>query len=330
MSPLPVDVVDALVRMGMARSGEAVGGEALTGGVSSEIYRVDLPGGSVCVKRALARLKVAAVWEAPVERNRFERAWLELASTVIPGSVPVVLAHDDAAGLFVMTYLDPAAHPVWKTELRDGRVDPAFAAAVGDRLGAVHAATADRPELAERFPTEVLFDALRLDPYLGATARAHPSLAARIDELRARTAGTRRVLVHGDVSPKNVLVAATGPILLDAECATVGDPAFDLAFCANHLLLKGVWRPAHGAAYRAALRALVAAYLARVDWEPAAVVEARAASLLPALLLARVDGTSPVEYLDDAGRAQVRAAATGLLAGPAPTTIAEVGERWTR
>jgi len=327
---LPADVVEALVRLGMATSGESVGGEALTGGVSSEIYRVDLAAGPVCVKRALARLKVAAVWEAPVERNRYERAWLELAAAVVPGRVPAVLAHDDAAGLFVMTFLDPADHPVWKGELRDGRVDPAVAAAVGRVVGTVHAATADRPGLADRFPTAGLFDALRLEPYLAATARAHPALAPRLRQLHERTAATQRVLVHGDVSPKNVLVGPEGPVLLDAECATVGDPAFDLAFCANHLLLKCAWRPEHRDDYLTALDALVGAYLPHVTWEPAAAVERRAAELLPALLLARVDGTSPVEYLDERRRSDVRAAAVGLLAGAPPATIGQVRDEWRR
>ena len=328
MPVLPADVVDALVRMGLVRPGVVPVAEALAGGVSSEIYRVATDRGPLCVKRALARLKVAAVWEAPVERNRYERAWLELAARVVPGSVPEVVAHDDQAGLFAMTYLDPTDHPVWKSELRDGRVDAAFAASVGDRLGLVHAATADRVGLADAFPTAALFAALRLDPYLAAAAAAHPALAPRLHDLYRRTAATRRVLVHGDVSPKNILVGPHGPVLLDAECATVGDPAFDLAFCANHLLLKCAWRPAHRQAYLRALDALAAAYLARVDWEPAANVEERAASLLPALLLARIDGTSPVEYLDDATRAQVRAVATAVLAGPPPTTIAQVCDVW--
>lgn len=328
MADLPDDVVDVLVRLGVVPAGTLPSGEALTGGVSSEIYRVDTPEGPVCVKRALARLKVAAVWEAPVERNRYERAWLAEAALVVPEAVPEVLAYDDDAGLFVMPYLDPVDHPVWKAELRDGRIDGAFAAAVGDVLGAVHAATADRPDLAEAFPTAPLFEALRLEPYLAATAAAHPALAPRLAELHHRTADTRRVLIHGDVSPKNVLCGPEGPVLLDAECATVGDPAFDLAFCANHLLLKGRWRPEHRRAYLRALADLVDAYRHHVDWEPVDALERRAAELVPALLLARVDGKSPVEYLDDDGRADVRAFAAELLRGEPPATIGAVSEAW--
>jgi Ser/Thr protein kinase RdoA (MazF antagonist) len=122
-------------------------------------------------------------------------------------------------------------------------------------------------------------------------------------------------LVHGDVSPKNILVDPAGrPVLLDAECAWWGDPAFDLAFCLNHLLLKCLWTPSAREGFGRCFDALAAAYLARVDWEEPAALESRAAALLPGLLLARVDGKSPVEYLGaEAQRETVRRCARQLL-----------------
>ena len=77
----------------------------LTGGVSSEIYRVDLPTGPVCVKRALAKLKVAADWRAPVERNRWEVEWMRVAGGIVPEAVPAILGEDRATGCFAMAYL---------------------------------------------------------------------------------------------------------------------------------------------------------------------------------------------------------------------------------
>jgi 5-methylthioribose kinase len=313
--------------MGLLAPGEPATVVPLTGGVSSDIQRVDTARGSFCVKRALPRLRVAAVWEAPVERNRYERAWIEHAARVVPSVVPQLLGHDDEAGLFAMTYLDPATHPVWKAALLAGHCDPGVAAAVGAAVGRVHAATADDPTVAAAFPTAGLFAALRLDPYFGVTAAAHPDVAPALDALRARTELTTRVLVHGDVSPKNVLAGPGGPVLLDAECATVGDPAFDLAFCTNHLHLKCVARPEAMPALLEAATELARAYLGEVTWEEPEAVEARAASLVPALLLARVDGASPVEYLDEPQRAFVRRAARGLLFA-APSTLAELRHRW--
>ena len=132
------------------------------------------------------------------------------------------------------------------------------------------------PTSLPRFETDELFHALRLEPYLEATARAHPDLASRLNALVETTRTTKRVLVHGDFSPKNLLIGPAGPVILDAECAWYGDPAFDLAFVLNHLLLKGAWQPQWRARYVDAFAALTAAYLAHVDWEtPASCERAR-------------------------------------------------------
>jgi len=303
----------------LRRAGLEIGPfEELSGGVSSEIWKV----GDVCVKRALPRLRVAQVWEAPIERNRYERLWLQAAAAAAPGSAPRVLAWDDAAGVFAMEYV---AFPVWKELLRQGNAEPAFAARVGRALAAIHASTADRPDVAQRFATDAIFHAIRLEPYLLASAQAHPDLKERILSLEKRTAATRVCLVHGDVSPKNILVGPRGPVFLDAECAWYGDPAFDLAFCLNHLLLKCLWVPRAKAAFLECFDALSSEYLSFVSFEN---IEQRAASLLPALLLARVDGKSPVEYLKDPDKEYVRKIARELL--PVASTLKQVRETWQR
>src|SRR5690606_4961795 len=156
-----------------------------------------------------------------------------------------------------------------------------------------------------------------IEPYLRATALRHPDLAGSLEAIADATIAGRYALVHGDVSPKNILVGPDGPIFLDAECAWYGDPAFDLAFCPNHLLLKGAWKPQWRAGYLECYRKLSGAYLSGVDWEPAAAFERRCSRLLPALWLARIDGKSPVEYLaDEVRRDQVRQAARRLLERP--------------
>ncbi|MDN0200662.1 aminoglycoside phosphotransferase family protein [Streptomyces sp. S.PNR 29] len=312
----------------LAEPGEAAQWTPLAGGVSSDLWRVDLPGRSLCVKRALARLRVAADWQAPVSRNAYEWAWMRFASRHRPDSVPELLAHDAGAGLFAMAYLPPDRYPMWKARLLDGEVDVATAAAVGEVLGSLHAASAGDAALAARFATDDNFHALRIEPYLLATAAAHPGLRDELRRIADRTAGTHLALVHGDVSPKNILVGPSGPVLLDAECAWYGDPAFDLAFCVNHLLLKTLVVPGRRADLLRAAGALAEEYLHKAGWEPRAALEARAASLLPALLLARLDGKSPVEYLtDDRDRAFVRATAGALLHTPAET-VGAVLDTW--
>jgi len=302
---------------------------ALTGGVSSDIWRVDLEDGrTLCVKRALPKLKVAADWQAPVSRNAAEWKWISFAAGVLPGIVPEPLVHDEAAGLFAMSFLDPALYPVWKQELMAGRVDVAAARRVGLSLGLLHAASAHRPDLATLFEYAENFHALRLAPYLLATAERHPALRDALHRLAQRTAASGKAVIHGDVSPKNILLGPQGPVVLDAECACWGDPAFDLAFCLNHLLLKKLVHPEGAEALHDTFRALVSAYFEVVDFEPRSELEARAAQLLPALLLARVDGKSPVEYLQtEVQRQQVRDAAAPMLVRP-PPVLAQVSDSW--
>ena len=243
--PDPV-IRDFVVLAGLVQGDPSPHFTALTGGVASDIWKVETPERTFVVKKALSRLRVAREWTAPVSRNASEVDWLVTAGAIVPDAVPRVLAHDEQAGAFAMEFLDPAEYPVWKAELRAGSANPAFAAQVGKALAAIHNATAGDEMVARRFANDAIFHAIRLEPYLEATARAHPDLADRSWRCRATPLATKRALVHGDVSPKNILVGPDGPVFLDAECAWYGDPAFDLAFCLNHLLLKmpvGTSRP---------------------------------------------------------------------------------------
>jgi aminoglycoside phosphotransferase (APT) family kinase protein len=315
-APVPAEFAEALRKLGLA-GGETLRGRPLVGGVSSDIWRIDSARGPVCAKRALAKLRVAADWRAPIARNRYEARWMEIANAARPGSAPQVLGQDPEQGVLVMSYLAPSEHALWKNLLRDGHADRATARSVGQTLARIHSYSAARPELAVQFDTDAIFFDIRLEPYLLATAERHPDLAAALRSLVAQTQTHRLALVHGDVSPKNILIGPHGPVLLDAECAWWGDPAFDIAFCLNHLLLKCLWNTPCSGLFLAAYDALAESYLQAVDWEARAVLERRAAALLPGLLLARVDGKSPVEYIDtDAQRDSVRRVATALLRQP--------------
>ncbi len=313
----------ALRRMGLAEPEERPCFEPLEGGVSSDIYRVETAAGPLCVKRALARLKVEADWRAPVERNGSEAGWLAAVNALLPDAAPRLLGQDEEAGALAMAWLEPETHPVWKAELAAGRADPAFAREVGRRLAVIHRAHESDKATAAAFATNAIFHAIRLEPYLLATAERHKDLAPELTGLAETTAARRETLVHGDVSPKNILVGPAGPVFLDAECAWYGDPAFDIAFCLNHMLLKSVWKPYHEPAYLACFRALVAGY------GPDAALEERTARLLPGLLLARIDGKSPVEYLTrEDEKARPRAFARRLLQRP-PASLGEIAAAWT-
>ena len=332
---LPAEFADWIRALGLS-STTSLSGEPLAGGVSSDIWRVDLAGGPVCVKRALSVLKVKAHWEAPIVRNQYEARWMRFAAAVVPGAVPECLASDSERGMLLMQYLPSAAYPLWKEMLRDGTIRDKDAAGVGNMLGTIHARSAAQPDLAAQFDSDSIFHAIRLDPYLGAAAIQNTDVALALEHLIQTTANTRLALVHGDVSPKNILIGPTGPVLLDAECAWWGDPVFDLAFCLNHLLLKRAWRPHWTNRYQQAFSTLLDAYRSAVLrlglWEPWEDLEARCSRLLPALLLARVDGKSPVEYLDPndqsgGQRDQIRTLARQYLRHPT-TRLEAINQGW--
>jgi aminoglycoside phosphotransferase (APT) family kinase protein len=321
-------IVNFVARSGLVPQRATLQFERLPGGVSSDIWLVRADSAVFCVKRALPRLRVAADWHAPVERNANEAEWFRTVSAFMPEVVPAVLAADAGAGMFAMGYLPPQSFEVWKTQLQHGEVIPAVAAEVGRRLARIHSRFARSPDIAAEFATDAIFHAIRLEPYLLATAQAHPDRAAALEKLAEETARTRLTLVHGDVSPKNILIGPQGPVFIDAECAWFGDPAFDLAFCLNHLLLKCLWVPAAAARLLVAFDGLTETYLAGVDWEPVECVDCRTAHLLPGLFLARIDGKSPVEYLTtEEDKNTVRRVARSLLARPADH-LADIRQVW--
>jgi hypothetical protein len=302
----------------------------LEGGVSSDIVRIELGDGIiVCAKRALSRLKVASVWEAPLERNHYEAAWLRLAGSIAPGLAPRVLAEDPLHGVFLLEYLPSADYLLWKSELLAGRFEAGIAERVAACLARVHAATWNDARVAEEFATDAGFDAIRIAPYLRTLAERTPGLAKKILAVAEQTATTRHALVHGDVSPKNILVSRRDghPVLLDAECAWFGDPAFDAAFCMNHLLLKSAHLPGLRAQLLEAAQRFLTTWLAALPAGAQEAAERRLARLLPCLLLARIDGKSPVEYLSEAKRAMVRRISRPMIA-EAPVSGGELLSRF--
>lgn len=323
------DVAAALVGMGLIHVGEEFALESLSGGVSCDVYKVVVERRRpFVVKRALPRLRVTLDWFAPPERSVAEVAWIELVSQINPDWVPKIVGEDRARHLFAMEYLAPESHPIWKVELAAGRIENGFAASVGAALASIHARTAGDDEIAKAFANNTQFHALRLEPYLLFSASRHPDLADAIAEVSADISKARIALMQGDISPKNILCGPKGPVFLDAETACYGDPAFDLAFCLNHFLLKTVWRPQWKELYAQAFAAVRRSYLSAVTWEKATAVDRRAARLLPMLLLARVDGKSPVEYLTaEQDKVFVRAAARLMIEHP-PADLDELERRY--
>ena len=274
---------------------------ALGGGVSSNVYVVTDLSHRFVVKQALASLKVKNVWHADVSRSISEQNYLSYVGKRFPGVVPALI--DSRDGYFTMEYLgDEFVN--WKELLLAGRFDSLHAALAGETLGMIHRISSSDREAEVLFNTTGLFHQLRTSPYLLTTGRRHPELRRMFEEEAERLESTRECLVHGDYSPKNILLNREKIVLLDCETAWYGDPSFDLAFLLSHLLLKALYHAPGKLGGGAAVAAAVDRYFASfgVDVDRRAEIEKRTAKLLPMLLLARVDGKSPVEYLTESSK----------------------------
>jgi hypothetical protein len=301
----------------------------LTGGVSAEIVLAKTAAGPICVKRTLPSLKVAGEWHVSPARSEAEKNWIRLAGSFLPSNVPEILGEDKQSFTFAMKYLDPTHYRNWKSLLRDGEIDDAAGVKAGEVLGTIHCRTAGDACVAAAFANDRDFMDIRLNPYFAAAALTNPDAAPALHSLIARTTSVKLALIHGDFSPKNILIGPSGPVILDAECACYGDPAFDPAFLLNHLLLKCVWKPQHAARYLDLARHFWQAYIA-VAGTLAQSTEERAVTLLPGLLLARIDGKSPVEYLTDPNvKDRVRQFAKRFLFKP-ESSLAPFLEAWRK
>jgi 5-methylthioribose kinase len=294
----------------------------LSGGVSNIVLRVDSPGKPPFVlKQCRERLRVPMEWYARLDRIWTECAALELLRAILPeGIVPEILFEDRQNYLFAMTCA-PDDAVTWKTQLMAGEIDPTVANRLGTILGTIHAEAPGHHALRGTLSDTSLFDELRVDPYYRTIARAHPDLAARIDTLidLMNRPDEERTLVLGDFSPKNILVHTKGLILLDFECAHAGDPAFDLGFFLSHILLKTIRTvlqdSSRGLKYLELTRLFLSSYLDRrhISAKVQSELMTRAIVHAAACCLARVDGKSPVEYLDARGQAVARSFAREAL-----------------
>lgn len=299
MMNIPLDLLEAL---GIA-SQDIVKIDMLGGGVSADIWRLDLAHETVVVKRARRSLKVEADWQADPKRIQSEIDWHNFVRSFLPESVPEIIAVAPEHHAFSMGLLE---YPLWKAELLKGKVKPRFAEQVAQHLVRIHSMSTTRSEIRQQFAHDDLFYALRVEPYFLTTADKHVAIGDTLRELGHNLLVTKLALMQGDISPKNILIGTASPVFLDAETACYGDPAFDMAFCLTHLMLKVLLQPKQLPILMASVRTMFSTYLAGVDWEDTGHLGERITRLLQAIMLARVDGKSPVEYLDSKQQALVR------------------------
>ena len=293
---------------------EATSIEELGGGVSNVVLRVESAAAHLpfVMKQSLEKLRVEQDWFSDRERIHRECDAIRRLHALLPaGEIPGIVFEDAANCIFAMTAAPPDALP-WKTILMSRRIDLAVAGRIGEILARMIEVSRGQDEWLAAFGDRNVFDQLRLDPYYRSTALRHPDLASFFAGLVEETLSRRYSLVHGDWSPKNLLVDPHGRVTaIDFEVIHYGDPAFDAGFLINHLLLKTVYL---GEDYRPAARLFFEKVSRAVnkDWFEPAVIRH-----LGALMLARVDGKSPAEYIrTDALRKRVRELARHIILQP--------------
>lgn len=304
---------------------------SLAGGVSSRTVLVERPGGEAWVlKQSLAKLRVAVDWFSDPQRIHCEALALRwLTELLPPGSVPAFVFEDHTEHILAMQAV-PQPHHNWKQLMLAGGLKLDHAAQFGRILGEMHRSATERfPEVEAAFCNCTFFESLRIEPYYRYTATQVHEAAPFINSLIAESLSRQDTLVHGDFSPKNILVVADKLVLLDHEVAHIGDPAFDIGFSMTHLLSKAHHLPAQRADFAEAARLYWQTYcqtVAPVVWWPG--FEARAVRHVLACLLARVAGRSPLEYLNTEERQHQREVVLRLMAAPL-YSIPDLIERFT-
>lgn len=298
----------------------------LNGGVSSEVYLVEDSGRKFVVKRALPKLNVKDDWFADIGRNTTERDYIACVNQMMPGAVPQLYFSCPEEGYFGMEFLDERFKN-WKELLVAGDARVRHAELAGNILGEVHRRTAYDDSLRKQFDTSENFRQLRIEPYLLTTGARHPSLQVFFEAEARRLETTREALVHGDFSPKNILINDDRMVLLDCEVAWYGDPAFDVAFLLNHFFLGSLYHAPKVLEHQDMVDIFWRTYAQHRSSIDANRIEGRLDLLLPMLLLARVDGKSPVEYLSSAKQDFVRAFVYKSIKSPA-SCLASLCDRW--
>lgn len=312
-----LDIEDFAALLDYLRESSRIGADEtptftrLSGGVSNRAILVERQNGSAWVlKQALPRLRVSVEWLSDPRRIEREAAGMrELATLAPPGCITPLVFLDASRFLLAMEAV-PQPHQNWKTMLLAGDVRSAHIEQFGNLLGRIHRGGWEhRAKLAQEFDDRSFFESLRLEPYYQYAADQQPAAAEFLTQLIDRTRKTRHTLVHGDFSPKNVLVHNDRLILLDHEVIHFGHGAFDIGFALAHLLSKAHHLPIHRSAFFRAAKDFYRSYresLGEVPWKQEA--ERDGVSHALGCLLARCVGRSPLEYLDTTEKdRQVRA-----------------------
>jgi aminoglycoside phosphotransferase (APT) family kinase protein len=320
---------DYLVGNGLVRSDEEVSVHELGGGVSNIVLMVEWPGSPDrrwVLKQSLEKLRVKDDWRSERSRIFCEAEAIQALQHVLGGTALPEVVHIDRDNFLMAMTAAPLGSLAWKDLLLGRRGDAAVAREAGLLLAKMINASREDGTLAATFRDRTVFDQLRIDPYYRTTAARHPVLQREFDDLIGATLEIRTSLVHGDYSPKNMLVRGENIFLIDFEVVHWGDPSFDAAFLMNHLFLKAFYLSPASPQFISLVHDFWNTLHAALGPGSAAGFEAMTLRHLGGLMLARIDGKSPVEYIqDETTKERVRKAATRIL-WEGPRTLFEAVE----
>jgi aminoglycoside phosphotransferase (APT) family kinase protein len=262
--------------------------EPLTGGVSSAVWKIKTDYYSWVLKQALEKLRVEAEWYSDITRIHREHEVLEALFSLLPeGTIPNVVHTDYVHHVYIMTSAEEGAL-TWKEVLMNGEFNKGHAVNAASLLRTLHEQSTNLREPDKvKFEDQTYFDQLRIAPFHRHVGSRYPELAPFIEDLIFELTHTKECLVHGDFSPKNILLEKHNTVLIDFEVAHWGNPVFDAAFCLCHLMLKG-WHLNKQKEALALIEIFLKTYVRKLH------------NLVPHLglmLLARMDGKSPVAYI---------------------------------
>jgi 5-methylthioribose kinase len=289
----------------------------LSGGVSNFVLRVVTPERAFVLKQSRPQLRTRDAWFSDLDRIYRELEVMQALHPHLPGVVPEVLFVDRANYVYAMSHA-PLDAKVWKAQLLGGDIDIEFGAEVGRVLGRMHQVSAERASEFGAFRDHTVYVQLRVDPFYRRVQERCPDVAAAIEPIVQNMLTIKKALCHGDYTPKNILVHDGHFTLVDYETAHFGDPTMDLGLFLAHLTLKAIRAPERRDEFIALMQRSWQGYCREATFRPAAELERRGVKHLGVCLLARVDGTSPVDYLpEESKRDHVRQIARSILLGDA-------------
>jgi len=299
------NVLSYLREMGWINAGPAQA-ELLSGGVSNQVLRIITPEQTFVLKQSRSQLRTRDAWFSDLDRIWREQEVMQVLHPSMPDVVPEVLHVDRTNYVYTMSHA-PLDAKVWKTELLQGNIDVALGTMAGRILGNMHQISANRPSDFASFADHAVYVQLRVNPFYRRVQERCPDVASAIAPIIDEMLTRQDALCHGDFTPKNLLAHATGFTLVDYETAHLGDPTMDLGLFLAHLTLKAIRDAGQRQAFVRLMQAFWNGYAETVKFAPSDELERRGMRHLGVCLLARVDGTSPVDYLrDDAQRNKVR------------------------